>query len=198
MEQGRRYGDVLACPGEARKGFIVGDDPSIHIMGPGTCAPTVSTEEATPVGNLSGETKGEIAAPPCLGVEQLRAQKREIDEAGLALVREYTKVYREIEHRGDGGRAHAVAHDVNRRIIADDETLPHFARATQNIATTIALIHGLLEATMPKDHWAHYEIRTLLEHAVAQQAEVSLFRRRELDTSQHTPFGRLGRDASVH
>ena len=25
-----------------RKGFIIGDDPSIHITGHGTCAPTVS------------------------------------------------------------------------------------------------------------------------------------------------------------
>ena len=43
MEQGHRGGDVLACPSKARKGFIIGDDPSVHITGPGACAPTVST-----------------------------------------------------------------------------------------------------------------------------------------------------------
>ena len=64
-------------------------------------------------------------------------------------MREYTEVDREIERRGDGGRARAMAHDVNRRIITDDETLPHFARASQNIATIMALLHGLPEATTP-------------------------------------------------
>jgi len=34
--------DVVAHLGEARKGFIVGDDPLVYIMGQGACAPTVS------------------------------------------------------------------------------------------------------------------------------------------------------------
>ena len=42
MEQGRGGGDVLARPGEVRKGIIIGDDPPIHIVGHGTCAPTIS------------------------------------------------------------------------------------------------------------------------------------------------------------
>jgi len=42
MEQGRHSGDVLACPGETRKGFIISDDPLVHVMGHGACAPTVS------------------------------------------------------------------------------------------------------------------------------------------------------------
>ena len=42
MKQGRCGGDVLARPGEARKGFIVGNDPSVYITGRGACAPTVS------------------------------------------------------------------------------------------------------------------------------------------------------------
>ena len=41
-KQGRCGGDVLACPSEVRKGFIIGNDPSVHIMGHGACAPTVS------------------------------------------------------------------------------------------------------------------------------------------------------------
>ena len=78
---------------------------------------------------------------------------------------------REIERRGDSGHARVVARDVNRRIIADDETLPHFARASQNIAATTTLLHGLLEAATPEDHRAHHEIRTLLERAAAHQVE---------------------------
>ena len=84
-------------------------------------------------------------------MEQLKARKREINEAGQQLVREYALVDREIKRHGDGGHARAIAHDVNRRIIADDETLPRFARASQNIAAAKALLHGLLEAMMPED-----------------------------------------------
>ena len=74
---------------------------------------SISTEEATPAGNLGDGTKGGTAAPPHVGVEQPRARKREIDEAGQQLVREYVEVDQEIERRGNGGRARAVAHDVN-------------------------------------------------------------------------------------
>ena len=88
---------------------------------------SISTEEVTPAGNLGDKTKGDTAAPPHIGVEQLKAQKREIEEARIQLVQECAEVDREIERRGDGGRARAMARDVNRRIIVDDETLPHFA-----------------------------------------------------------------------
>ena len=43
---------------------------------------SVSTEETTLAGNLGGATERRTAAPPHIGVEQLRARKREIDEAG--------------------------------------------------------------------------------------------------------------------
>ena len=74
---------------------------------------------------------------------------------------------REIERRGDGGHARAVARDVNRRIIADTETLPHFTRASQNITVTMGLLHALPEAATLEDRRAHNEIRTLLERAAA-------------------------------
>jgi len=91
---------------------------------------SISAEETTPGGNRGGATERGTAAPPHVGVEQLRAQKREMDEARQQLVREYEKIDEEIRRHGDGGHPRAVAHDVNRRIIADDETLPHFARAS--------------------------------------------------------------------
>ena len=37
---------------------------------------------------------------------------------------------REIKHHKDDGRVHALAHDVNQRIIVDDEALPHFTPAS--------------------------------------------------------------------
>ena len=49
MEQGRRSGDVLACPNKARKGFIIGDDPSVHVVGHGACASTVSVALDLPI-----------------------------------------------------------------------------------------------------------------------------------------------------
>ena len=44
---------------------------------------SVSMEEATPASNLGDGTEGRAVAPPHIVVEQLRARKREIDEAGL-------------------------------------------------------------------------------------------------------------------
>ena len=91
-----------------------------------------------------------------------------------------------------------MAHDVNQRIIEDNEALPHFTRASQNIAAAAALLRRLLGPATPEDRRAHHEIRTLLERAAAQQAESSLSQRLELDASQCTPSGHLGRDALVH
>ena len=34
--------NVLACPGEVWEVFIILDDPSVHVVGHGTCTPTVS------------------------------------------------------------------------------------------------------------------------------------------------------------
>ena len=42
MKQGRGGGDVLARPSEVRKGFTIGDDPSVHVTGHGACVPTIS------------------------------------------------------------------------------------------------------------------------------------------------------------
>ena len=41
-EQGCRSSDVLACPDEVWEGFIVLDDPPVHVMGHDARAPTVS------------------------------------------------------------------------------------------------------------------------------------------------------------
>ena len=73
----------------------------------------------------------------------------------------------EIECHGDGGCACARARDVNQRIIIDNEALPCFTQASQNIAATTTLLHGLPEVAMPEDRQAHREIRMLLEHAAA-------------------------------
>ena len=42
---------------------------------------SISTEEATPAGNLGDETEGETAAPPRIRVEQLKALHWVIEEA---------------------------------------------------------------------------------------------------------------------
>ena len=73
----------------------------------------------------------------------------------------------EIERHGDGWRARVMARDVNQRIIEDDEALPYFTRASQNIAAAVALLRGLSGSAMAEDRRAHHEIHTLLERAVA-------------------------------
>ena len=91
---------------------------------------SVSGEEATPAGNPNGRNGGEAAAPSYVRMEQLRARKWEIDEAGQGLMREYAEIDREIKRRENGGRARATARDVHQRILTNDGTLPHFARAS--------------------------------------------------------------------
>ena len=132
---------------------------------------SVSEGEATPTNNPDARAKGEAVAPSHIRMEQLRAWKLEIDDAGQQPVREYRKIDEEIKRRGDGGHARATAHGVHQKILTDDGTLPHFTRASQNITATTALFHGLLEATTTEDRRARREIRTLLERAAAQQAE---------------------------
>jgi hypothetical protein len=39
-------------------------------------------------------------------------------------------------------KVHACAHDAHRRIIEDDDRLPCFTKASQNIATAAALLRG--------------------------------------------------------
>ena len=91
-----------------------------------------------------------------------------------------------------------MAHDVNWRIIEDDQALPRFARASQNIATVAALLRGLPDPATPEDRRAHHEVRTLLERAAAQQAKSLLSRRHKLDASQRMPSELPNKDASVH
>ena len=40
-EQGRCGSDVMACSGEVWEGFVVLDDPLVHVAGHGTCTPTI-------------------------------------------------------------------------------------------------------------------------------------------------------------
>ena len=115
---------------------------------------SVSGEETTPIANPNSRIKAETAAPSHVRMEQLKAQKLEIDDAGQQFVQEYRNIEEEIKRRGDGGHARTSARNVHWRILTDDGTLPHFARASQNIAAATALLHGLPEATTSEDRRA--------------------------------------------
>ena len=128
---------------------------------------SVSGEEATPTSNPNGRSGGEAAAPSRLRMEQLRVHKLEIDEAGQGPIQEYADINREIERRKGGGRARTTARPIHQRILTDYGGLPHFARASQNIAAATALLHGLSEAATSEDRRARREIHTLLERAAA-------------------------------
>jgi len=123
---------------------------------------SICEEEATPANNLDDEVEGGVGAPPCLWVEQLKARHLELEEARLWLEQECAELDREIERHRYGGTC-AMAYDVNRRIIEDDQALPHFAWASQNITAIAALLRGLSVPTTPEDRQAHRKIRTLLE-----------------------------------
>ena len=129
---------------------------------------------ATLPNDLDDEVEEDVGALPRMRVEQLRARQQELDDARLQLEQERAELEREIECRGDGGRARAMAHDVNRRIIEDNGAFPHFAQTSQNIAAAVALLRGLLKPETPEDRRVHYKIRTLLDCVVVQQAESSL------------------------
>jgi hypothetical protein len=107
-------------------------------------------------------------APPRMLLEQLREWQKVLVEACLQLEQEHAKLEREIGRRGDGRRARVVARDVN--------IPPLFARASQNVATAMALLEGILEPATCEGRRTHNKLRTLLERAVQQQAE-SLFSR---------------------
>ena len=42
LMQGRHGSDVLASSGEVWEGFVVLDDPRVHVMGHSACMPTIS------------------------------------------------------------------------------------------------------------------------------------------------------------
>ena len=79
--------------------------------------------EATPTNDLDDEVEGYAGTPPHLQVEQLKARHQELEEARLQLEQERAELEREIERHGDGGRARAVACDVNRWIVEALEEL---------------------------------------------------------------------------
>jgi hypothetical protein len=89
---------------------------------------------------------------------------------------ERAELEHKIAHRGDGGRAHARAYDVNQRIAEDDGGVPQFTLASQSIAAATALLRGLPEPVTLEDHRAQCEICTLLEHTAVPQAESSMSR----------------------
>jgi hypothetical protein len=41
---------------------------------------------------------------------------------------------------------------MHQRIIKDDDGLPYFTQASQNIIDVVALVQGLLEPATPEDH----------------------------------------------
>ena len=44
---------------------------------------SIHEEEATPTNKFDNEVKGDVGAPPCLQVEQLKARHLELEEAHL-------------------------------------------------------------------------------------------------------------------
>jgi hypothetical protein len=97
-----------------------------------------------------------------------------------------------------GQRARAAACGVNWRILKDDESPLHFARASQNIDATAALLEGLLKQATREGRCTHQKLRMLIERAEQQQAESSMSQQREQNTGPHPPARQSVKDVSVH
>jgi hypothetical protein len=69
----------------------------------------------------------------------------------LALKLEHMELEREIARRRDSEPARNRARDMHRRIVEDDDGLPHFTWASQNIAIAVPLLRGLLEPATPEE-----------------------------------------------
>ena len=77
-EQGRCGSDVLACPGEVWEGFIVLDDPLVHIMSHGACTPTISVtlDLALELNAFLLELESRFLKLQVLGLQLLHPQAR--------------------------------------------------------------------------------------------------------------------------
>jgi hypothetical protein len=74
---------------------------------------------------------------------RLLARQKELEELQLQLEQERTALKRELGRRIDEGPARAHVGEVNRRIAEDRQGFPAFARASQNVAATAALLEAL-------------------------------------------------------
>ena len=63
-------------------------------------------------------------------MEQLWAWQKELEDVRLKLEQEQAELECEIAHHADGGHTRAMAYNIHRRIIEDDDGLPHFAHAS--------------------------------------------------------------------
>jgi hypothetical protein len=139
---------------------------------------SVREGNVTSPADFDDEDEGEEDARvlPHLWMDRLRARQQELEDARLQLERECVVLECEITRHANGGCARAIACDMNRRIVEDDDDLPHFARASQNIAVAAALLQGLSEPATPENRRAQFEFHTLLECATVQQVESSISR----------------------
>ena len=96
-------------------GIPEGRVESIHKGGP------------TPLNDFSDEVEEDAGALPRMQVEELRVRHQELEDVHLQLEQEHAELECEIERRGDGGCAGAIALEVNQRFIEDDRGLSHFA-----------------------------------------------------------------------
>ena len=140
------------------------------------------------------------ASPPqqLSQLEQLQVRQRELDDARHGLELERAQLERELEHHHDGGCVRTGARDAHRRIVEDDDGLPRFARAGQNIAAAAALVRGLPAPTTPEEQRIQRGIRELLGRAAEQQAESSRSWRRGPGNGQPASSDRETGDTSVH
>jgi hypothetical protein len=107
----------------------------------------------TPPSGPNNRASERNQAPPPARIEQLwERQNRSAPNSSERL-----------DAVGTEGMRAAATCDVSQRILKDDEGLPCFPRASQNIAAA-ALLGGFLKQAMPEGRRAHKKLCTLIEH----------------------------------
>jgi hypothetical protein len=107
---------------------------------PEGCVESVHGGEVTPSLDPDNKVGANERIQPNPRLEQLWARQQKLEDMRLQLEEERVELEREISCHGEGERVRAMARDVYWRIIKIDDSLSHFARASQNIAVTAALL----------------------------------------------------------
>jgi hypothetical protein len=98
-------------------------------------------------------------------------------------------------HAPHVGGAHGRARAVNSRILRDKHDTPYFPQASQNVATTAAVMRAVPPQASPEGERVMDELRVLLEVAACHHANSSEDRRRPAASSYWSPNERAASSA---
>ena len=132
-------------------------------------------------------------------LEQIREMEAKLDEEAGRLVQLRQNIEQEWASQALAGEARRTQ-DVQRRIVDNPLAAlpPSVSETGQNLAAAAMLLRTMLEPSTTEGRRIKGELKNLLEHAVARQAESSASRRRGCPSEHHATSSRRIQEASVH